>query len=47
LGVLSSHALVLPGALIAALAGAALLRWEYLRLSGLSDRFRYLLGVER
>jgi hypothetical protein len=42
---IGSHVLVLPGVLIAVLAGAALMLWEYLRLSGSSGRFRYLVAV--
>lgn len=45
LDAVSSHALVLPGILIAVLAGAALLLLEYVRLSGSSGRFRSLVGV--
>jgi hypothetical protein len=45
LSTVGSHAFVLPGILITVLAGAALLLVEYVRLSGSSGRFRYLIGV--
>lgn len=35
----------LPGVLATAFAGAALLLWEYLRLTGSFNRSRYLSGV--
>jgi hypothetical protein len=45
LNAVGSHVLVLPGVLIALLAGAACVLWEYLRLNGSSGRFGYLVGV--
>jgi hypothetical protein len=45
LGAVGSHSLVLPGILVAVLAGGALFLVEYLRLSGPSGRFRNLVGV--
>lgn len=35
----------LPGVLVTAFAGAALLIWEYLRLTGSSNGSRYLSGI--
>jgi hypothetical protein len=45
LDAVGSHAFVLPGILITVLAGASLLLVEYVRLSGSSGRFRYLVGI--
>jgi hypothetical protein len=45
LNAMGSPAIVLPGVLVAVLAGAALLLVEYLRLSGPSGRFRSLAAV--
>lgn len=45
LSTVSSHTLVLPDLLVAALASSAFAVWEYLRLGGSSGRFRDLVAV--